>query len=291
MKLFKALGSGAVRSVKAYKGVIIIWFFYLVLISLLTIPARGALKTGFGNSMITELLRNGMNIEVFSDLDIQLKSIITSFTSGFILVFLVTVAMNAFLSGGLFNSLKDTNNNLAVSEFFRSSARYFWSFLGVTMLTGLMIIVLGILIIGLPFGISFSGGSGPGPATSVILLIGMIIFSIALITLLLVVDYSRAWIVRTDTPSCFKALGFGFRTTFRFFLSSFPLMLGLMIILVLFTWLSLRLVGYWNPETGAGALMLYVVSQVMFFIKLLIKTWRYGSVIALMEMHPEKAGA
>ena len=81
MKILKAIGSGALRSVKAYKGVIVIWLFYLILVSMLTIQTKGALKTGFGKSMITELLQDGINIEVFSDLDARLESLFSSFSS------------------------------------------------------------------------------------------------------------------------------------------------------------------------------------------------------------------
>lgn len=285
MKLFKALGSGAIRSLKAYKGVIIIWFFYLLLVAMLTIPLKGSLKTGFGNSMITELLRNGINIEVFSDLEVHFESIISYFSSGLLLLLLITILMNAFLGGGLFNSLKGDSTNLTVTEFFRSSARYFWSFLVVTVLVGLMIILLGIFIIGIPFGIAYGGSSGPGTSSFAILLIGIVIYLIVLISLLLVADYSRARLVTKEKPACFKALGYGFSMTFRFYLSSFPMMLILVVIIMLFAWLSMRLIGLWIPATGAGALLLFIVSQVLFFGKLLLKAWRYGSVTALMEMH------
>ncbi len=286
MKLFKALGSGNVRSIKAYKGVIIIWFFYLLLISMLTIPLKGSLKTGFGNSMITELLKNGINIEVFSDLEVHFENMISSFSSGLLLLLFLIILMNAFLSGGLFNSLKGSNTDFTVSEFFRSSAKYFWSFLVVTVLVSLMMIILGVFIIGLPFGIIYGGNSGVGTSLSIILLIGVIIYFIVLISLLLVADYSRAWLVTKEKQSCFKALGFGFSTTFRFYLSSFPMMLILLILIMLFAWVSMRIIGLWIPGTGLGAFLLFIVSQILFFCRLLLKAWRYGSVTALMEMHP-----
>ena len=286
MKILKAIGSGALRSVKAYKGVIVIWFFYMILVSMLTIQTKGALKTGFGKSMITELLQDGINIEVFSDLDARLESLFSSFSSGLLLVVVMGILMNAFLSGGLFNSLKGSTGNLTVSEFFRSSARYFWSFLGVTLLISGMLIFLGIFIIGLPFGIAFRSDSGPGASTFILMFIGVIIYFVTVIILLLVADYSRARLVTAEKPSCFKALGYGFSTTFRFFLSSFPMMLLLMIVIILFTWVTLRLISLWNPDTGTGALLLFIVSQILFFCKLLLKAWRYGSVTALMEAYP-----
>jgi hypothetical protein len=285
MKMLKALGSGTLRSVKAYKGVIVIWFIYMILVSMLTMQTKGALKTGFGNSMFTEMLKDGINIEVFSDLDARFNSLFSSFSTGLLLVVFVSILVNAFLSGGLFNSLKGSTGNFTVSEFFRSSARYFRSFLGVTVLISLMLIFLGILLIGLPFGIAFGGDSGHNASRFIMIFTGVIIYLIAVIILLLVADYSRARLVTAEKPSCFKALGFGFSTTFRFFLSSFPMMLLLLIILMLFAWSMLRLIGIWNPDTGAGALLLFIVSQILFFCKLLLKAWRYGSVTALMEAH------
>jgi len=288
MKFFKALVSGAIRSIKAYKGVIIIWFVYLLFVSMLTIPLKGSLKAGFGSSMITELLKNGINIEVFSDLEVHLESMTSYLSSGILFLLFLTILMNAFLGGGLFNSLKGGDTNLTVSEFFRSSARYFWSFLVVTVLVSLMMIFLGIFIIGIPFGIAFGGSNSPGTSSFPILFIGIIIYLIVLLSLLLVADYARAWLVTREKLSCFKALGFGFSRTFGFYLSSFPMMLILVVIIMLFAWLSMRLIGLWIPATGAGALLLFIVSQVLFFGKLLLKAWRYGSVSALMEMHPLK---
>ena len=285
MKIIKAIGSGALRSVKAYKGVILIWLFYLILVLMLVIPMKGALKAGFGRSMITEMLRDGINIEVFSDLGVQLKSLFSFFSSGLVFLVFLGILMNAFLGGGLFNSLKGTAGRFSTAEFFRTSARYFWSFLGVTVIISLMLLFLGVFIIGLPVGITAQVDAGSEKVIFIIAIIGVAAYLVTVIILLLVADYSRAWLVTAEKPACFKAIGFGFSSAFGSFLSSFPMMMLLLVIQVLFGWLTIMLIGLWKPVTGGGVFLLFLVSQLLFFIKILLKAWRYGSITSLMELN------
>lgn len=40
-----------------------------------------------------------------------------------------------------------------------------------------------------------------------------------------------------------------------------------------------------RPFTGGGILLLFILSQLLFFIKVMLKAWRYGSVTSLMEQN------
>lgn len=40
-----------------------------------------------------------------------------------------------------------------------------------------------------------------------------------------------------------------------------------------------------KPVTGGGVVLLFILSQLLFFIKILLKGWRYGSVTKLMEIN------
>jgi hypothetical protein len=114
------------------------------------------------------------------------------------------------------------------------------------------------------------------------------LYLFAVIILLISADYARAWQVSHEKNACFKAISFGFRKTFRTFYSSYPLMLIIMIIQVLYMWLVLRILHGINPQTGSGIIILFLASQILFFLKLFLKTWRYGSITAIMES--EKPG-
>jgi hypothetical protein len=286
MKIFKSLGYGARRALRSWKCIIVIWFISLLIVSLYVVPAKGIMKAGFGNSTITELLRDGINIDVISDLEQYFYSILSYFSSGFFLLLLLGILIHSFLAGGLFKSLTGAPERLSISCFFRASAKYFWYFIGLYFLIMLIIIITGLLIIGLPVGLKIRSGNA-SPGVRVLGIVCGSLFLIVLMILLLVADYSRAWLIAAEKPTFFKAFGFGFSETFRRFRSSFPVMLIIMIIMVLDGWLVSTIIGTWKPATGAGVFLLFIVSQFLFFIKILLRALRYGSVTALMEMNKQ----
>ena len=96
MKIFKALDSGCHRSLKAWKGVLVFWFISLCLVSMVALPMKGVMKTGLGQSAITEKLMNGLNTEVISDLGILSKGLFRYFFTGLMISFLLWLLINAF---------------------------------------------------------------------------------------------------------------------------------------------------------------------------------------------------
>lgn len=288
MQILKAIKSGALRSVSTWKGVLIIWFSLLLLISLLVIPMKGALRSGLGNSMITEKLADGINIEVFAELGQVFSSLISFFASGFLLVLLAGFLLNVFFAGGLFGTLRGASGKFLSSEFFKASARNFWSFMVISLILSLIIMTLLFIIVGIPLGIvSQSQTASEGSMQTAVKITGLI-FLLLLPILLLVADYSRAWQVSADHPACFKAIGYGFSRTFKTFLTSYPLMIIVLLIQILFGWFVLTVIPGLRPASGIGVFLLFLLTQLLFVIKILLRAWRYGSVTALMEQNPKR---
>jgi hypothetical protein len=52
----------------------------------------------------------------------------------------------------------------------------------------------------------------------------------------------------------------------------------------LYGWLVLRLLASIRPVTGGGIILMFILSQILFFIKIVLKAWRYGSVTSTMEL-------
>ena len=285
MKIFKAFGSGFLRAAKAWKGVLIILFSSLMMASLIALPMKGAMKGAFGKSIITEKLLGGLDIEVLADLGANLRSLSHFFSSGLLLLIIFGILLNAFFTGGLFNTLRKSEKPDSFQEFFRESAVNFWSFLGISLIISIIIGFVGILVVGLPVSLVSQSQSGSEKTPFLIAMVTLSIFFIFVVILNLVADYARAWLVAGKEKSCFKAIGFGFSRTFGKFLSSFSLMFITLIVLVLYNWLVLMILGTWKPVTGMGVSFLFIVSQILFFCKIWLKTWRYGSVTSLMEQN------
>ena len=290
MKILHSIKSAALRTMNLWKGALIIWFLSLLLVSMLAMPIKGALNSGFGKSMITEKLADGLNFEVFADMGAAFRSIMSFFSVGLFMTILVGFILNAFFTGGVFERLKESSGKFSAGEFFRASAKNFWSFLVISLIISLIILVLAFLIIGIPLSIVGQSDSSPEGALFQTGLIVLSIFFLLLTVLLLVADYARAWQVTMDRNVCFKAIGFGFSQTFKTFLSSFPLMIILLVVQLSFGWLVLKILPGMRPATGGGVFLLFLLSQILFFLKIMLKIWRYGSVTVLMAVNsPEKA--
>lgn len=285
MQIFKAYISGFRRSVKAWKGILIIWFFSLIMASIVALPMKSAMKAILGKSMVTEKLMGGLDADTITDLGMNFRTLTHFFSSGLILLMLIGILVNAFLTGGLFESLKSSENSISGTEFFRASARNFWSFLGITLILSLILGFISILVIGLPAIVATQFESGSEKIPYIVMLIAGIVFMIMATILLLVADYARAWKVTQEKASCFNAIGFGFGRTFETFFSSFLMMFMTLVVLILFSLLVIVILGPWRPVTGRSVFLMFLVSQVLFFVKVLIKTWRYGSVTSLMELN------
>jgi len=282
MKILHSIKSAALRTMNLWKGALIIWFLSLLLVSMLAMPIKGALNSGFGKSMITEKLADGLNFEVFADMGAAFRSIMSFFSVGLFMTILVGFILNAFFTGGVFERLKESSGKFSAGEFFRASAKNFWSFLVISLIISLIILVLAFLIIGIPLSIVGQSDSSPEGALFQTGLIVLSIFFLLLTVLLLVADYARAWQVTMDRNVCFKAIGFGFSQTFKTFLSSFPLMIILLVVQLSFGWLVLKILPGMRPATGGGVFLLFLLSQILFFLKIMLKIWRYGSVTALL---------
>ena len=288
MKVLIAIKSAAFRSLKLWKGILIVWFSSLLLVCTLAIPMKGALNSGFGSSMITEKLTDGINLEVLADLGATLKSLISYFSAGFFLLILIGFLMNVFFSGGLFDSLKGSSGKFCRGEFFRASAKNFWPFLIISLIIYSIILLLAFVIIGIPMIIV---GNADVPVEGALFKTGIIVFTIFFLLmtiLILVADYARAWQVTKERNECFKAIGFGFSQTFRTFLSSYPLMIILLILQVLYGLLVFSILPGMKPVTGGGVFLLFLLSQFLFFFRIMLKVLRYGSVTSLMEQNSEK---
>jgi hypothetical protein len=293
MRILSALISGACRSLKSWKGVLIIWFITLLLVTLIASPVKNVMQHGLGRSMVTEQLADGFDFDIMSDLNATMGGLSSYLTTGFFLVLLTGFLINIFLSGGLFNSLRSSENKFSAAEFFRSAGRYFWSFLFISLIIYAIILFLMFLIVGITVIIAGESGDFSEAAPYKVSIITGSVFLLFLMILLLVADYARAWQVAREKSACFSAIGFGFSQTFKRFWSSFPLMIIVILMQVLFGWLVLKIIPGWRPGNAGGVIFLFLSSQFLFFLKIILKTWRYGSVTALMEKNnppfiPEK---
>jgi hypothetical protein len=285
MRIILAIKSGVLGSLKAWKGVLIYWLISLFLAATVVLPLKAGLKAAYGDSMITDKLKDGIDIDVFGDLGPILHSLISSISVGLFSVILFGIIFYSFISGGIFNALKNGSEKFSSENFFRASGRTFWPYLLISVLLYLITILLLIFIVVIPVSVAVQANSERGGTVIKTLSVSFSVFIIAMSLVLLAADYARAWQTSRLKNDGFKALGFGFRQTFRTFFSSFPLMIIILSLQGLVGWCVLLLMAGFTPVTGKGVFLLLLISQSLFFLKIFIRMVRYGSVTSLMEQY------
>jgi hypothetical protein len=285
MKIFDALFTGINRMLASGKGMLIMWFSSLLLTFLIAIPLKTWLNTVFRKSMITGLLHDGFNAEIIPDLGNAFLRMVPSFSSGLLFLALVWFIINSFFTGGIFSFLRQASSNFSTSEFFRAASLNFRSFFLIMFIMSVIITFVIIIVMILPAVIvSLPETPKEGSVFKTMVICGVISCFIMII-LLLAVDYARAWQSKHSKSACFKALGFGFRQTFRYFRSSFTFMLVIVILQSVFIWISYKLLFSVKPGTAMGIFLLFLASQLLFFVKIALRIWRYAGVTVLMELN------
>jgi hypothetical protein len=222
-------------------------------------------------------------VEVFADLRANVRTLGSYFSKGLMMILLVGFVVNSFLAGGIFSCVGKDSGKFSSQKFFKASAEKFWSYLIITLIFSLLILFLSVLIIIIPVSLLTVSET----ATEVIvfnsaILLGSL-FLFVVIIILIAADYARAWQGANSQNVCFRAIAFGIRNAFRFFFTSYPLMLTVLIIQVFYLWLVLKIIHGINPGSGIGIIILFISSQILFIIKLFLKISRYASITALME--------
>jgi membrane protein YdbS with pleckstrin-like domain len=283
MKIFSSLKSGFCRTLKSWKGVLIVWLSLFLLVLVFIYPLRGSLSSAFGSSMIIEKLADGFDIEVFADLGSTFKSLMSFFTTGFIFIYLTGFILNAFLTAGLFDSVRKGSGKFSSQDFFRAGAKNFWSFLIISLIITFIINFLSGVLIGVSIMIVSVSDTISEKSQFIIVIAAIVVLLLILPVFFLAADYSRAWRASHENDSCFKAIGFGFSQTFNKFWSSYIMMVLLIISQILLGILILLILPAWKPVTGRGVFLLLIISQLLLYARLLLKNWRYASVTSMME--------
>jgi membrane protein YdbS with pleckstrin-like domain len=233
--------------------------------------------------MITEKLADGFDIEAFADLGPALRNLFSFFTAGFMFVYLIGFIMNAFLTAGLFGSVKKESGKFSSQEFFRACSKNFWSFLIILLILTVIISFFSGILIKVPMMIVSASDTISEKSQYAVVITAIVVVILCLPVFLLVADYARAWKASHENDSSFRAIGFGFSKAFSKFWSSYIMMVLLILAQLILGIFIMLILPAWKPVTGGGVFLLLIISQLLFYARLLLKTWRYASVTSMME--------
>lgn len=286
MAILKTLGKGAVAAVSSYKFILLIWVTTLVMVFMVAMPLRNFLSSIFGNSMAVSRLSDGFDIGLAGDMGKPLISLLSAVSMSGLLLILSGFLLYTFFAGGLFASYTTGWGRLKMNTFIRESARNFLPFLKIAVLMMLLIAAYTFFIVGIPI-IATMAISGGSPGGSGFIYLFYAIWALGMPVWLFVADASRRWIAATGSGKVFRALSAGFRALKERFWVSYIIVLVILILNTIFVFLSLWFTGWSVPEKEGMIFLFFLATQLLFIIRLFMKSWRYASVCERVTL-PEK---
>jgi hypothetical protein len=280
MDFLKILRRGAAAAVSSYRQLITIWLITLLMILLVAMPLKSSLKNIFGNSVAVERLSDGFDLGLIGDMGDRFGELMSSATTGVLLVCCTGVLLYIFFTGGLFAQYTTAYGRLKQTAFFRASAQNFLPFLLVTLLIYCIIGVYTFLIVGIPGGIRIAMARGSMPE-GYFMIWFYAVWGLGMPVWLLVADYARRWMAATGSHKIFRALGEGFRSLHKKFWRSYLTMLVIILLNVVFVLASLWFTTWSVPEKGFVIFLFFIVTQLLFVFRLFMKAWRYATVCEL----------
>lgn len=277
MTLVRVLKKGAAAAALSYKQLLVIWVVSLIMILFVSIPLRVMLNAVFGHSMAVVRLTDGFDAGLLGDVGKPFLYLLSAAGTGGLVLLLAGFLLYTFFAGGLFASYTTAWGGLKMTAFIRESARNFLPFLKVNLLTLLIIAGYTFVVLGIPAvaRMALSKGSMPEGGSMTFL---YFIWILGLPLWLFVADASRRWIAATGSGKAFRAMGAGFRALKERFWLSYGTVMLILIINAIFVFLSFWYLTCSVPEKGGMIFLFFIITQIMFFIRLFMKAWRYASV-------------
>lgn len=277
MTLLRTLRKGAAAAATSYKLILLMWVITLVMIMFVSVPLKSLLVNIFGNSMTVERFADGFDLGLAGDMGKPLLNLISAASIGGLLLMAAGFFLYTFFAGGLFASYSRAWGTLKTNAFIRESARHFLPFLKIALLMILILAGWTFIVVGLPVIVTMTllKGSTVGPFLiwifSAIWLLGMPVW-------LFVSDASRRWVAATGSGQALRAVGAGFRALAERFWLSYSIVLVIMILNIIFIFLSMWFAAWSVPSNGWMIFLLFLATQALFITRLFMKAWRYASV-------------
>jgi hypothetical protein len=284
MKIWASIKTGFIRTIKSSGSVIYVWFCMFLMVLIFVHPLKNSLQSAFGSSMITDRLVDGFDFEVFADLGSILGSILSFVASGFMLLFVTGFILNSFLTAGLFRAVSKNKEKFSSQEFFRSCSANFWPFMLISLVITVIIAFVSIILISVPMIIISLSETMSEKSAYTLVVVSVIILLLLVPVSFLITDYARAWKAVHENNSVLRAISFGFGKTLYNSWSAYFMMALLTGIQLIFLIAVLFFMPLWRPTSDAGLLLMFIVSQLLLYTRLLLKTWRYASVTSMMEI-------
>jgi len=277
MKVTKAFGRGFSLADNFPGMIIFIYITNLLMGFLLSLPVLSVLREEFGDSMVLRKLIREFDYVAGMDFYTQAQKSLFQVFRQIWWVGVLYLLVQVFISGGMLNAFKE--NSFRWNKFFGDCVNFFYRFFKLSIY-GILVQSVIFLLIFFPFLKAFPWFYRISPNEFVlygIIFLVLLLYSVLFYFIHLVFSYTKYKITLTNTQRVLIALS----QTLLFCGKKFWKIIGLNILLSLIPMFLFAIVLFVNLklklDSALGVILLFVLQQVMMFLRIWLRTWKEAS--------------
>ncbi len=289
MKFTKAFSAGFITAAKSKKMTTLIYAVTLLFALILAIPFHSVLRNQIGSSMAPELLFKHFDYTVFSDFMRTSGKALNPFFGAAVWMGIFYLVFSVFFAGGVLNVISSPENKFSVKNFLEGCGVYFFRFLRLAVYMIFIYFILtaaAVMIISAVIALMYESGQNE-TALFYIFLTGAIIFALLLIVFLAIADYAKIILYRTESKKVIKSIWLSIKFVFRHFFGAYILYVLVLAALVLFFFLYFVLENSIGMSSALTVLMMFLVQQILIWLRTLVKIWFLGSELSYYDLNPK----
>lgn len=278
MKFLNAYIEGASTAIRSKKVASWIYIIYLLVAMALTIPFMGLVKAIICNSMLPEKLMEGFNATVLYEMMVSGGQSLLFYVKAWWPILIIFILIQVYINGGLLYWVANPRGKFRIKLFHQSAIEMFGRFTKVTVYMMVLHLIVALLVY-LPAILILGGRELTSDKLTVLVIFySCIIHSILLIILNLMGDVTKVAIYHGSRKKVLRHLWKSVKWVISRFSSAFVLAILLLIIplglILLFYFLRKDLV----VDTTGLILLVFIVQQVVIWLKCLLRIWRFRSI-------------
>jgi hypothetical protein len=282
MMLFTLYRRGGIKTLRATPTIAILWIVILAGSVIVVSPLQKGLGQVIGNSMTTELLYEGFELEFVGELiDALVPVLISKFWLVSIAVILVYLA-GVFVTAGIFRVVYSIRRPFRKGLFFMGADRGFTGYLLISLLTGLLVLLISLVLFILPLIIAMAMGAAM-PLLKSIALSGVLLVILLLPFLMAAGDYARVNLVADKWEYPLNALKNGFVFVKSNTVQVYLILIPFLVLSLVTSWLAYMAVTSGSNSSSLSLLLLLIAFPLLLFLKSLVNVLRYSTMTALYE--------
>jgi hypothetical protein len=249
----------------------------------LALAFRATLVTGFGQSMDSANLMQGLDLSVVQEFLNLHRDGISALLQQVTWLLLAYMILNTFLAGGVLTVVQARNDRFSAVAFSGGCGRYFLRFLRLFIITGVVLILV-ILLFGLVLGAILSAviESASSEVTDILArAVALLLVLPPVMLVVMIADYAKIVVVVQDERSMLKTAWWSTKLVFRNFFKVFGLELLMVPVPVILFGAYMAIDLTIGMDSGPAIAVMFVVQQVFILSKAWTKVFFFGGELSL----------